>query len=78
MKKIDLNSKLAILTLLKAIQIKSIKHFKSKDIGNLKTKKFLITKFTQGKRGKFSERFYRLERISCSERVHRFRKREIQ
>jgi len=36
MKKIDSNSKLAILTLLKAIQIKSIKHFKSKDIGNWK------------------------------------------
>jgi hypothetical protein len=47
MTKFDSNSKLAILTLLKEIQIKSIKHFKSKDIGNqktdLKTNKFQIT-----------------------------------
>jgi hypothetical protein len=33
MKKIDSNSKLAILALLKTIQIRSIEHFKSKDIG---------------------------------------------
>jgi hypothetical protein len=36
MKKSDSNSKLTILTLLKAIQIKSIKHFKSKDTWNWK------------------------------------------